>query len=158
MKTMDAVERAMQLAKTPMAELPPLAREFAVKLCQEVGMCIETYLTAYACYAQCVEGLPCNDELYKVLPNHAAWFAMRGWKKQDEVVPAQASTKIARVQAALRAYEVSILLVTESADLIESLATTLRALVEEVEKSGDFDSQFGIGKSLDAAWAVLEAV
>lgn len=33
-----------------------------------MGVCLEVALTAFACYAQAVEGLPCDDELYVCRP------------------------------------------------------------------------------------------
>jgi hypothetical protein len=54
---MTAEDRGMALMHVPMKDLPPLAMEFAKKLCREVGMCGEVLLTAYCVYAQCVEGL-----------------------------------------------------------------------------------------------------
>lgn len=72
---MDAVDRATQMMVVPKNQLPPLALEFARKMCREVGMCGETYITAYAIYAQCVEGLPCDDALYAARDADVAWFA-----------------------------------------------------------------------------------
>ena len=74
----DAVDRAQELLSVPMSQLPPLALEFVKKLCSEAGGCIEVFLTAYAVYAQCVEGLPCADDLYQVRPEHREWFSERG--------------------------------------------------------------------------------
>lgn len=71
---MSAEERGMAMMHEPMRGLPPLALEFAKKLCGEVGMCMETLLTAYTVYAQCVEGLPCTDDLYQARPVDVAWF------------------------------------------------------------------------------------
>lgn len=74
---MTALERGIQLLKVPVKDLPPLAYEFGKKLCKEVGMCIETFLTAYTVYAQCVEGLECDDSLYKARPQDVTWFKER---------------------------------------------------------------------------------
>jgi hypothetical protein len=60
----DAVERAQELMRMPMRDLPPKAIAAAKFLAAQVGMCAETCLTAYAAYAQVVEGLPCADEAY----------------------------------------------------------------------------------------------
>ncbi len=72
MKT--AVERACEMMLIPIRDLPPLAYKFARKLMSEVGMCGETYLTAYAVYAQCIEKLPCDDNLYQARPCDIEWF------------------------------------------------------------------------------------
>jgi len=62
---MTALERAQEMMTTPMGQLPIMAVLYARKLLSEVGVCGEVYLTAYAAYAQCVEGLACDDDLYK---------------------------------------------------------------------------------------------
>jgi hypothetical protein len=72
-----AEERAAEMMHIKLKDLPPLAFEFARKLCMETGMCGEVYLTAYACYAQCVEGLECKDDLYRAPPSAIAWFRER---------------------------------------------------------------------------------
>jgi hypothetical protein len=69
-----ALSRGMELATLPMWQVPFIALHFAKYLCSQVGMCGETMITAYACYAQAVEGLPCEDELYKIGKDHRAWF------------------------------------------------------------------------------------
>lgn len=80
----DAVERGQEMLVMPMNQLPPLAVEFAQKLCNELGGCIEVFLTAYAVYAQCVEGLRCKDSLYKVIPEHKRWFLERGYDNSKQ--------------------------------------------------------------------------
>jgi hypothetical protein len=72
---MDAVKRGTEMMHVPMNQLPPLAVEFAKKLCREVGGCMEVLLTAYVVYAQLVEGLPCDDDLYTARDVDKAWFA-----------------------------------------------------------------------------------
>ena len=39
---------------------------------------------------------------------------------------------------------------------IDKLTGELRLLIEEVERHGDYDSQFGIGAALDRAWAIVD--
>lgn len=68
---MDAVQRGREMLYIPIRDLPPLATKFANYLCNQVGMCLEVYLTVYA---QCVEGLKCDDELYKARREHIYWF------------------------------------------------------------------------------------
>ena len=70
----DALERGKEMMLIPMSKLPPLAVEFAEKLIKEVGMCMEVLLTAWCCYAQCVEGMSCSDDLYKARDVDRAWF------------------------------------------------------------------------------------
>jgi hypothetical protein len=71
----DAVERGVQLATIPMKDVPPLAIEFLRHLAKKVGMCGEVCITAFAVYAQCVEGLPCDDDLYRARPEDIEWFS-----------------------------------------------------------------------------------
>ena len=59
----------------PTGKLPKLALDFLNRLGSESGgVCMETCLTAYTVYAQCVEGRPCDDELYKARPQDIEWF------------------------------------------------------------------------------------
>jgi hypothetical protein len=72
-----ALSRGEEMLYIPMKDLPPLALEFARHLCKQYGMCIETMLTAYTVYAQCVEGLDCKDDLYKARDIDIEWFNQR---------------------------------------------------------------------------------
>jgi hypothetical protein len=74
---MDAVKRGMEMLYTPQNQLPPLAYEYARSLCQKIGMCGEVFLTAFAAYAQCVEGLECEDKGYEASDDAREWFAQR---------------------------------------------------------------------------------
>lgn len=76
---MDAVERAQQLLNVKRSELPELARDYSYQLCGEHGWCIEVMLTAFAYYAQCVEGLLCKDPAYYPSPTAKQWFQTRGY-------------------------------------------------------------------------------
>lgn len=71
----DAVDRAQELMTVPAGMLPPGALAVRNKFCSELGMCAEVCLTAFAAYAQVVEGLPCADVQYRVPPDgrEAAW-------------------------------------------------------------------------------------
>jgi hypothetical protein len=71
---MDAMKRAGEMMSIPMKDVPPLALKFAKKLCQKYGGCGEVVLTAYAAYAQSVEGLSCDDDLYQVGEEDRQWF------------------------------------------------------------------------------------
>ena len=44
----------------------------------------------------------------------------------------------------------------EAAEAIDKLVSELRILIEEVERHGDYDPQFGIGAALDRAWAIVD--
>lgn len=73
-KAGDAVARAVELATIPMREVPLPALFYARFLCDLVGMCGETFISAYATYAQVVEGLSCDDPLYALTDQHRAWY------------------------------------------------------------------------------------
>jgi hypothetical protein len=62
----DAVKRAMYLMQVAIKDLPPPAIAIRNHLARMVGMCMEVCITAFAAYAQVVEGLPCTDDLYIV--------------------------------------------------------------------------------------------
>lgn len=74
---MNAVQRGVEMMNIKMGELPPLAVEFLRHLASKVGYCGEVCLTAFAVYAQCVEGLPCDDDLYEARPEDRQWFSER---------------------------------------------------------------------------------
>lgn len=71
---MNAVDRGVELMRVPMRELPHPAIIFAGYLCKKLGMCGEVMLSAYATYAQVVEGLPCDDDLYFASPSVLAMW------------------------------------------------------------------------------------
>ncbi len=75
MEIQTAEERGMEMMLIPMNELPEIALEFSKKLCNETGMCIETLLTSWTVYAQCIEKLTCTDDLYKARKEDIEWFA-----------------------------------------------------------------------------------
>ena len=72
-----AEQRGQEMMQIKIKDLPPLAVEFCRHLCHEVGGCMEMFLTAWTVYAQCVEGLPCGDDLYLARPTDVAWFKER---------------------------------------------------------------------------------
>lgn len=75
LQELTAEKRGQLMMSIPMDQLPPLAVKYAKKFCDEVGaMCAETLLTAWVAYAQCVEGLPCEDEAYKASSETREWF------------------------------------------------------------------------------------
>lgn len=76
---MDAVDRGWQLMEVPVKDLPDLANQFRNHLARQVGICMEVCLTAYAVYAQCVEGLECKDDLYIARLEDRQWFRDRGY-------------------------------------------------------------------------------
>jgi len=73
----DAMERAGQLMSVPMKDLPPLAYKYALELCRVLGMSGEVMLTAFAFYAQIVEGLECKDLAYQVNEDNRRFFTER---------------------------------------------------------------------------------
>ncbi len=70
----NAVERAQEMMGIKQCDLPPLAYKYAMVLCNRVGMCMETYLTAFAYYAQAIEKRSCTDDLYTIPPDAQRWF------------------------------------------------------------------------------------
>ena len=85
----DAAARGMELALIPMKDVPPLALDFLRHLAKKVGMCGEVCITAFAVYAQCVEGLTCSD--YEPQSPHSLTRTPRSrckaatWSQQEEV-------------------------------------------------------------------------
>lgn len=73
----DAVARAVALMTTPMSQVPPLAIGYARHLIAALGISGEVYLTAFAAYAQCAEGLECSDDAYAATPEARRWFASK---------------------------------------------------------------------------------
>lgn len=61
----DAVARAMELMQVPIRDLPPLAQAMGQRLSSRFGMCMETLITAYAFYAQAIEGYATDDQAYQ---------------------------------------------------------------------------------------------
>lgn len=72
---MDAVVRASEWMRTPIKDVPPLAVYYAKYLGNRFGMCDEIWVTAFAHYAQIIEGLPCEDDLYQINDEARDWFA-----------------------------------------------------------------------------------
>ena len=62
----------------PMGQLPYGAKAYCKFLCNKMGMCGEVMITAYAHYAQEIEGMSCDDPAYAIDPNGKAWFDL--WK------------------------------------------------------------------------------
>jgi hypothetical protein len=75
----NAVERAGQMMRVPMKDLPPIALDYAKRLSSQVGFCGEVLLTAWAVYAQIVEGLPCDDELYTPTQDAIDFYKEKGY-------------------------------------------------------------------------------
>ena len=72
-----AIKRAVEMMKLPTSEIPTSAMLYTAYLCRKYGMCGEMFMTAYAVYAQIVEGLSMGEEddvLYGVTePIRAEW-------------------------------------------------------------------------------------
>jgi hypothetical protein len=73
-ETIGAEDRASQLYAMKPSKIPRTALEYARYLCSKYGSCGEIFITAYAHYAQLVEGLTTNDALYKIDEEGKAWF------------------------------------------------------------------------------------
>lgn len=61
----DALDRARELLRTKQGELPPGCIAGARYLGNQMGVCLEVYLTAFAWYAQYAEKLPCHAQEYR---------------------------------------------------------------------------------------------
>lgn len=59
-----AVDRAMEMMTIPTGKLPIEAVELAYYIAKELGGCGEIFITAYAIYAQVVEGYTTDDTPY----------------------------------------------------------------------------------------------
>lgn len=70
----EAVDRAVEMMKIPMNELPKRAIGYAKFMCNKYMMCGEVLLTSWAHYAQAVEGLECDDDLYKITEEGKEFF------------------------------------------------------------------------------------
>lgn len=71
---MTSLERGMEMMLIPMGKLPPLALKYGKLLCSRYGMCGEVLLTAWCHYAEAIEGLSCDDDLYQLDSAGAEWF------------------------------------------------------------------------------------
>ena len=76
---MNALERASEMMRMPMKDLPEVAVEYAKHLACRVGFCGEVLYTAWAVYAQMVENLPCDDPLYYPDPDAILFYVKRGY-------------------------------------------------------------------------------
>lgn len=98
-----AVARGIEMLRLPMGDLPRPALVYAGYLCLRVGMCIETLLSAYSTYAQIVEDLPCDDDLYLATPMiRAEWDVAQRDYELTTVAIGQESPRL-RVQRRNRA-------------------------------------------------------
>ena len=71
---MDAIERAQELMETRGNQIPKLALEYRSCLFKESGACMEVALTAFAYYAQQIEGLTCSDPSSQLPDHRKVWF------------------------------------------------------------------------------------
>lgn len=72
-----AMDRAYEMFTTPMNKLPPLAIKFLQYQVSKLMYCGEVALTSFAIYAQIVEGLECDNKLYKADEEDRKWFRER---------------------------------------------------------------------------------
>jgi len=80
MKKKDAVTRAQEMMGMPMGNLPVRAWLYSKFLSLKYGFCGEVLMTAYAAYAQKIEGLSCDDSLYKVDEGDWDDFSKTEWE------------------------------------------------------------------------------
>jgi hypothetical protein len=80
MITKTALERGQEMMYIKMSELPELAMDHLKYLSGKIGMCMEVCLTVYTVYAQIVEGLPCDNELYIPDQDAISWYKNRGFE------------------------------------------------------------------------------
>lgn len=69
-----AMDRAHELMSVPGRLLPSLLQKYVAYKVSMSGICQEVCLTAFAHYAQCVEGLPCDDPQYQPSDEDRQWF------------------------------------------------------------------------------------
>lgn len=72
-----AVDRATELLAMKQTALPLGALQGAQALCRRIGVCMGVYITAFAYYAQIVEGLKCEDPAYAFQPGTADGEAVK---------------------------------------------------------------------------------
>lgn len=77
---MNALQRASEMMRMPMKDLPEVAVEYAKHLASRVGLCGEVLYTAWAVYAQMVEKLPCDDSLYTPREDAIIFYRERGFE------------------------------------------------------------------------------
>lgn len=66
---MTSINRAMDLMMIPVVQVPRLALDTVNYLARTYGLSSEVCLTAYAAYAEVIEGLPCVDNDYRASPD-----------------------------------------------------------------------------------------
>lgn len=64
-----ALTRAWELMNIVGSELPPIALMYRDNLASRSGVCMEVFMTAFACYAQVIEGAKCSDTAYVPSPH-----------------------------------------------------------------------------------------
>jgi hypothetical protein len=69
-----ALQRAQELMGVPQRELPPVALGYLYHQNNKYGACGEVTLTAFAHYAQAVEGLKTSNVMYKIDLEALNWF------------------------------------------------------------------------------------
>lgn len=82
---MTATERGMEMMRIPMGQLPPIALDHLKWLSSKIGMCMEVCLTVYTVYAQIVEKLPCDDELYIPHIDCIEWYKQHGFEYEGKI-------------------------------------------------------------------------
>ena len=72
----DALERADELSRMPMSQLPPLALAYLREHSRVYGGCGEEMITALAHYAKLAEGLSCSDPNYRPKKKDKEFFEL----------------------------------------------------------------------------------
>lgn len=80
MITKTALERGQEMMNMKMNHIPVVARDHLEYISRQIGMCMEVCLTVYTIYAQIVEDLPCDDELYIPDNDAISWYKNRGFE------------------------------------------------------------------------------
>lgn len=78
--------RAQELMQLKGKDLPIAAKAYANYLCQELGGCMETLLTAYSAYAELFEGCISDDPAYGSTPGHLHWLETQGYRLPDSLL------------------------------------------------------------------------
>ena len=74
MKQQDAMDRAAKMMIMPIRDLPALAVDYMVAMCNKYSGCGDVMLAALSHYVQLEEGLPCKDKCYHPCPEDVQMF------------------------------------------------------------------------------------
>lgn len=117
---MDAVERAQEMMKTKMGDLPDLALDYVSHVSSKIGICGEVFLMCFAHYAQYVEGLSCNSSDYMIDDKGKKWFKKQG------------------VECKIQEYEKSETTLSEATEMLSDILKRLTVLENKVDTLTNF--------------------